>query len=119
MVAGVASDGFGTGGSCNLRTGDSGRGRDILGRLPKGLEVRPGPTDWLNFGNEGVGGVPFVAFWLATRRPDTELPVGVRGYEPEAGVGGASRLRSLLIGTNIPLPGLDVMKYEMLYRTYG
>ncbi len=53
-----------------------------------------------------------MAFWLATRRPDIELPVGVgvRGYEPEAGVGGASRLKSLVTGTNIPVPGAEVVK---------
>lgn len=41
-----------------LRTGDSGLGSDGLVRgLKSGLAARPGPTDWLNLGMNGVGGV--------------------------------------------------------------
>jgi hypothetical protein len=43
--------------SCKRRTGDSGRGRDGRGPLPVGDAARPGPTDWLNLGSDGVGGV--------------------------------------------------------------
>jgi hypothetical protein len=55
--AGAAMDGRGAGVICSRRTGESGRGSDILGRLPCGLGARPGPTDWLNLGSDGVGGV--------------------------------------------------------------
>lgn len=43
--------------NCGLRRGDSGRGKDGRVFLNCGLPARPGPTDWLNFGRDGVGGV--------------------------------------------------------------
>lgn len=57
LGAGVAIEGRGPGVICSLRTGESGRGSEVLGFFPIGLGARPGPTDWLNLGNDGVGGV--------------------------------------------------------------
>ena len=54
---GWVADWRGAGVSWSLRTGESGRGRDVRGRLPWGLAARPAPTDGLNFGMDGVGGV--------------------------------------------------------------
>ena len=104
--AGVAMEGREEG-VCSLRTGESGRGRDVLGRLPCGLGARPGPIDWLNLDKEGVGGVKFVEFWLPIFRP--ELVVGVSGNEL-ADVGGDSRLTALFRGKKMPAPGADVVK---------
>lgn len=45
-----------------LRTGESGRGKDVLGAVlfPCGLgALAPGPTEALNLGRPGVGGVQF------------------------------------------------------------
>jgi hypothetical protein len=42
---------------CGLRRGDSGRGKEGRDFLNPGLGARPGPTDLLNCGNDGVGGV--------------------------------------------------------------
>ena len=56
LLLGLPADGRGPGVICMRRTGDSGRREDI-DLLPKGLVTRPGPTDWLNFGIEGAGGV--------------------------------------------------------------
>jgi hypothetical protein len=50
-------DGRGVADSCILRTGESGRGSDVRGFLPVGLEARAGPTDWENLDMDGVGGV--------------------------------------------------------------
>lgn len=54
---GVVADARGPGVSWSFRIGDSGRGRDILDFLPVGLGALPGPTDLLNTGKDGVGGV--------------------------------------------------------------
>lgn len=54
---GVVLGARGTGGSWSFRTGESGRGSDVLGLLLVGLAARPGPTDLLNIGSDGVGGV--------------------------------------------------------------
>lgn len=43
--AGAVVDGRGAGVSWSLRTGESGRGNDILDLLPAGLGALPGPTD--------------------------------------------------------------------------
>lgn len=43
--------------NCGFRKGDSGRGRDGRDFLNWGLGALPGPTDWLNLGTDGVGGV--------------------------------------------------------------
>lgn len=91
------------------RTGDSGRGSEILDFLPWGLGARPGPTDWLNFGTDGVGGVWFVEFCVPAFRPFENL-VGVKE-------GGRSRRSAFAAGTNMPAPGTDVLKYETLERT--
>jgi len=50
-------EGRGPGVICMRLTGDSGRGSDGRVFFPTGLAARTGPTDWLNLGNEGVGGV--------------------------------------------------------------
>jgi len=52
-------EGRGPGVICIRRAGDSGRGREALvARLPCGLGARaPGPTEALNLGRPGVGGV--------------------------------------------------------------
>jgi hypothetical protein len=54
---GVAIEGRGAGVICSRLTGESGRGSEGRDRLPVGLGARPGPTDWLNLGSVGVGGV--------------------------------------------------------------
>jgi hypothetical protein len=57
-LAGVPIDGRGPGVIWVLRTGESGRGNDVLGRLIPGLgALAPGPTEALNLGRLGVGGV--------------------------------------------------------------
>ena len=106
LGAGVAMDGREEG-VCSLRTGESGRGREVLGLLPWGLGARPGPTDWLNLDRDGVGGVKLVEFWLPTLRPGPV--VGVSGNEL-AEVGGDSRLTALVRGRKMPAPGADVVK---------
>lgn len=59
VLAGVVIDGRGPGVICIRRTGESGRGREVLGaRFSWGLGARaPGPTEALNLGRPGVGGV--------------------------------------------------------------
>lgn len=58
-LTGVVMDGLGPGVICNRRTGESGRGREVLGaRFVWGLgALAPGPTEALNLGKLGVGGV--------------------------------------------------------------
>lgn len=59
LVGDPVKEGRGAGVICVLRTGDSGLGSDILGRcFCWGLGARaPGPTEALNLGKAGVGGV--------------------------------------------------------------
>ncbi|CCF46000.1 hypothetical protein CH063_14892 [Colletotrichum higginsianum] len=58
ILPGVARDGLGPGVICSFRTGDSGRTEGLLiDFFSAGLEARPGPTDLLNIGTDGVGGV--------------------------------------------------------------
>lgn len=93
--------------SCSLRTGDSGRGSDVRGGfLPTGLGARPGPTDWLNLGMDGVGGVKFVEFWFAGFSPEAV----VCGVMTEVAEVGESRLMALDRGRNMPAPGCVVVK---------
>lgn len=107
---GVVIEGRGPGVIWSLLTGDSGRASEGRGFLPEGLAARPGPTDWLNFGKDGVGGVKFVEFWFATLSPpDIVDMVGVSGNEL-ADVGGDSRLIALDRGKKIPAPGTVVVK---------
>lgn len=54
---GVVDGARGTGGSWSFRTGESERGREVLGLLLVGLWALPGPTDLLNIDKDGVGGV--------------------------------------------------------------
>lgn len=105
MGAGVASDGRGPG-VMSLLTGDSGRCSEGRIFLPSGLAARPGPTDWLNLGSPGVGGVKFVEFWLATFNPPL---AGVCG-NVLADSDGASRLMALDRGRKMPAPGWTVVK---------
>ena len=93
------------------RTGESGRGSEVLDFLPLGLGARPGPTDWLNFGNDGVGGVKVVEFCVPALRPPAK-PVGVKE-------GGRSRRNAFVVGTKMPAPGTDVLKYDTLKQTKG
>ena len=74
-----------------MRRGDSGLGNDgrDLG-LNAGLAVRPGPTDWLSFDTDGVGGV----YVLPSARPPRlnaarDGVVGVGGKESVDMVGEA------------------------------
>jgi hypothetical protein len=114
---GVAFEGRGPGVICNLRTGESGLGCDVRGGFfPIGLAARPGPTDLLKFGSDGVGGVKFVEFWFASFSPPAVDMVGVIGNELAAEVGGESRLTALDRGKKMPAPGLVVVKYDMLVR---
>lgn len=69
----------------------------------------PGPTDLLNSGTDGVGGV-FVEFCVPTLRPPMVLAVGVCGNELEDEPGGESRLTALLRGRKMPAPGRVVVK---------
>jgi len=98
-----------------FRRGDSGLGRDgrDLG-LKCGLAALPGPTDWLNFDTEGVGGVHVL---LSARPPMLKLPsegvVGVGGNDPEDRVGEA-RFEARLRGRKIPEPETEVVKYRIL-----
>jgi hypothetical protein len=105
LAAGVANRG--------LRRGDSGRGKDGRDFLNCGLGARPGPTDWLNFGSDGVGGVN--VFGPATLTLLIEDVEGVRGNELED-VGGDPRFVALAKGKKIPAPSIDVTKYETLYE---
>lgn len=108
-AAGVPIDGLPP--SCGFRRGDSGRGREGLDFLKPGLGALPGPTDWLNFGSEGVGGVMAVGPCPATLTPPpTEGVVGVRGTEPSCEDGEPRRM-ALLMGRNMPAPGIVVTKY--------
>lgn len=104
-------DGRGPGVIACRRAGDSGLGSDALDDFPCGLGARePGPTEALNFGNAGIGGVKLVEFWFAALSP----AVGVRGKAREAGREGPSRLRTLVTGTKMPAPGMEVVKYDIL-----
>lgn len=78
---------------------------EVLGFLPCGLEARPGPTDLLNCGKDGVWGVWFVEFWVPALRPCE----GVIGNELVAEVG-ESRLTALFRGKKMPAPGILVPK---------
>lgn len=115
-LLGVASEGLGPGVICSLRDGDSGRREGLLGFFSPGLVERPmpGPTDLLNAGSDGVGGVKFVEFWLPTFRPPKVLAVGVCGNELAEEPGGESRLTAFVTGRKIPAPGKVVVKYETL-----
>jgi hypothetical protein len=93
-------------GVMSLRTGDSGRCSDGRIFLPSGLMARPGPTDWLNFGTPGVGGVKFVEFWLATFSPPLAGVIGNELPDMECD----SRLTALDRGRKIPAPGCTVVK---------
>lgn len=95
-----------------FRSGDSGLGNDgrDLGRS-EGLVGRPGPTDWLSFDIDGVGGV----YALTSARPPIlnaarEGVVGVKAVEVEI------RLKALFDGRKIPAPGTEVVKYPILIR---
>lgn len=107
FAVGVPMLGLVPGGNCSLRTGDSGR-REGRGFLASGLDARPGPTDLLNWGTEGVGGV-LVEFWVPTFKPPV-TEAGVMGKELVAELGGESRLMALLRGRNMPAPGTVVVK---------
>lgn len=95
-----------------FRSGDSGLGndgRDLGGS--EGLVGRPGPTDWLSFDIDGVGGV----YALTSARPPIlnaarEGVVGVKAVEGEI------RLKALFDGRKIPAPGTEVVKYPILIR---
>jgi hypothetical protein len=56
LFAGVPIDGL-VPPSWAFRRGDSGRGSDGRDFFPPGLGALLGPTDWLKFGTDGVGGV--------------------------------------------------------------
>lgn len=103
LAAGVASWG--------LRRGDSGRGKDGRDFLNCGLGARPGPTDWLNFGRDGVGGVN--AFEPGNLTLLTDGVEGVKGNELDE-VGGDPRFVARVKGRKIPAPSTDVVKYETL-----
>ncbi len=105
---GVAMDCRGGAASCSFRTGDSGRGSEARGgRFPMGLAARPGPpTDWLNLGMEGVGGVKFVEFWFATFNPPGVVAVGVMGK----GLVAVACFTALDRGRKMPAPGCMVVK---------
>lgn len=109
-LLGVANIGRGPGVICSLRDGDSGRSEGLLGFLSPGLVERPGPTDLLNAGSDGVGGVKFVEFWLPALRPPIVLGVGVCGNELEKEAGGESRLTAFVTGRKMPAPGTVVVK---------
>lgn len=111
LAAGVPILGLVLGVNCNLRTGDSGR-NEGRGFLASGLDARPGPTDLLSCGTEGVGGV-LVEFWVPARKPPV-VEAGVMGKELVAEFGGESRLMALFKGRNMPAPGTEVVKYETL-----
>jgi len=105
LGAGVAIDGRGPG-VISLLTGDSGRCSDGRIFLPRGLEARVGPTDWLNLGNPGVGGVKFVEFWLAIFNPALAGVIGKELPDMDA----VSRLIALERGRKMPAPGCAVVK---------
>jgi hypothetical protein len=103
-------DGRGPGVICWRRTGESGRGNEVRGRLPCGLgALAPGPTDALkSLGRLGVGGVKLVEFWVPFLRP--AAGVGVIGIEPSEGRPGESRRIALATGKKMPAPGTFVEK---------
>lgn len=114
LGCGVPIDGLAAGvASWGLRRGDSGRGKDGRAFLNCGLAARPGPTDWLNFGTDGVGGVN--AFGPVALTLLIEGVEGVRGNELDE-VGGDPLFIALAIGRKIPAPSIDVVKYETLYE---
>ncbi len=81
----------------------------MRGFLSCGLAaLTPGPTEALNFGRLGVGGVKDVA-GVPFLRP---FGLGVGGYE----VVGAPRRAVLVRGTKMPAPGAIVAKYEILWN---
>lgn len=96
-----------------FRSGDSGLGNDgrDLGRS-EGLVGRPGPTDWLSFDIDGVGGV----YALPSARPPrlNAAREGVVGVKESESAGVEIRLKALLDGRKIPAPGTDVVKYRIL-----
>jgi hypothetical protein len=59
---------------------------------------------------DGVGGVKFVEFWLATFNPPGGIILGVSGNEllPEVGV--VSLFKALERGRKMPAPGWEVVK---------
>ena len=105
--AGAPIDGRGAGVIWPFLTGDSGRGNEGRGAFfPTGLEARPGPTDWLNFGSPGVGGVKLAGLWVPALEPPV-LP-GVRGNEFMDIAD--SRLTAFDRGKKMPAPGFSVAK---------
>lgn len=74
-----------------------------------GLAARPGPTDWLNLGIDGVGGVWFVLFWFPAFRPVIDA-VGVKANGLAGGLSGNSRRTAFERGKKIPAPEIVVVK---------
>lgn len=91
----------------------------MLGFFRPGLADRPGPTDLLKVGSDGVGGVKFVEFWLPTFKPPMVLAVGVWGKELEEEPGVDSQRTALVTGKKMPAPGNVVVKYETLMTDKG
>jgi len=60
-----------------------------------------------------VGGVPPYPLCPPGLYPPTDGVDGVRGNDPSCEDAG-SRLDALLIGRNIPAPGIEVLKYDLL-----
>lgn len=94
---------------CGFLKGDSGRGRDGRDFLNWGLGALPGPTDWLNLGKDGVGGVKEFPCPATLKLLPAEGVVGVIGNDPSCDEGDP-RLVALLMGRNMPALLIEVLK---------